>query len=241
LNSLRAATSKDKITAGPKSAEVPKIEQTSSDKRPVEKKIDPKDKSKDVKDVKPSSVPASKRPTHRRVASEAISAKDLVKKTIPTVPAITTDTSHVAKDKKDKDKKGKDKKNKPKSTGSLPKKRSHDSGELSARSETSATSSEQSESALVERPAPVEKPVLGESPGPSLKTLHSEPAMSQPHEQVTSRTSAPELLKTSDDGAQAVELIKRIGKGATATVWQGLLNGQPVALKQVHLGVRAHD
>lgn len=228
--------SKEKLnvpaSTSPKS-DVPKIETSfNNDKRSNERKDKSKDKDdkdvkeKDVKDVKESTAQKSvhKRPGHRRVASEAISAKDMVKKTIPTLPAITTDTSHVAKsdkEKKDKDKRLKDKKNKVK-TNTLKKKGSADSGELSARSE----SSEHSE-ALVESPS-------------SVKALQSEPLIhAAAPSAVPSRTSAPEL-KTSDDGAgnnMAVELVKRIGKGATATVWQGLLNEQPVALKQVHLGV----
>ena len=154
------------------------------------------------------------------MASEALSAKDLVQRTV-LAPAITTDTSHVIKADKDgkKDKKGKDKKNKGKSANTTRKKTSADSTELTARSE-----SEHCES-------------LADSPHGSLKSLQSEPVLRTVSESIIPNpTSAPEL----NDGAgnMAVELVKRIGKGATATVWQGLLNGQPVALKQVHLGVR---
>lgn len=256
---METVNSKEKLSTpstSPK-GEVPKIETSLSsgpDKRNNDKKDKSKDKddkdkskdvSKDVKDVKDVSKdvkegvahkPVHKRPGHRRVASEAISAKDLVKKTMPTLPAITMDTSHVHKsdkegkrdkDKKPKDKEGKDKKHKGKSSTLKRKSPSADSGELSARSE----SSEHSETPVLE----------GAS---SVKALQSEPALpslaTDALNSVPSRTSAPEL-KTSDDGAgnhMAVQLVKRIGKGATATVWEGLLNGQPVALKQVHLGVR---
>lgn len=232
---IATATSKEKLnvpsTTPPKS-DVPKIETSigTGDKRATDKKDKSKDKEdKDVKDVKEGAAHKAgaghKRPGHRRVASEALSPKDLIQRTVH-APAITTDTSHVIKSDKDgkKDKKGKDKKNKVKSN-TLKKKSSADSTELTARSE-----SEQSES-------------LAESPHGSVKSLQSEPVMHTPPESgVPSRTSAPEL-KTGEDGAgnMAVELVKRIGKGATATVWQGLLNGQPVALKQVHLGVRLCD
>lgn len=73
----------------------------------------------------------------------------------------------------------------------------------------------------------------------SINSSKNEQEIQKSHERTRKRPSSDTRQANSTDTIEkpgrSIEIIKKIGKGGSGTVWKGLMNGQTVAIKQIDL------
>jgi len=78
-----------------------------------------------------------------------------------------------------------------------------------------------------------------EAASPALQGSSSSDAVPSTRPPTPARLPSPSLSTSVEVGpGKTVEIIRKLGKGATATVWEGILSGRSIAVKQISLFVR---